>query len=193
MLKPVTIISKEKLTNPRFISTSALNIIRDSHTMQWEMINSLPTVHILVNKVDSQEILLVKQVRPPVLYNNNAPHGECIEVCAGLVDKYSRHHEDSQTALVAKEEVLEELGYTTSYIQRLQPILGSVGTAGTKLHLFYTEVTDANFVGQQLEPTEDIEVVKLSYENVLNFINTTSNTDSTTIMLLQWFLLNKRK
>ena len=192
MLKHVSIISKEPLTSPRFLSTSRLIISRDGKTMEWEMINSLPTVHILVNKVDSEELLLVKQVRPPVLYNHNSIAGECIEACAGLVDKYPEYDEDTQTMLVAKEEVHEELGYKTKNILRLQSILNSVGTSGSKLHLFYTEVTDKEFIGQAFEPTEDIEVVKLPYSNIQDFVATTSNTDSTTIQLLQWWLLNKR-
>ena len=193
MLKPVTICSKEPLKEAKFISTSMLTIDRDGEKLQWEMINSLPTVHILVNKVDSKEILLVKQVRPPVLYQGNAPRGECIEACAGLVDKYSDWSERRQTYAVAVEEVSEELGYDPLMLIRLPTLLGSVGTSGSKLHLFYTEVTDNDYVGQTLEPMEDIEVVKLPYADVKGFVGTATTSDSTTIMLLQWWLLNKDK
>lgn len=193
MLKTVKVESKEALTSAKFIGTSLLECTRDGEPFQWEMINSRPTVHVLVYKTDSKELLLVKQVRPPVLYNRNAIKGECIEACAGLVDKYDHLDEDTQTLLVAKEEVHEELGYLVEYIQRLPALLGAVGTAGNKLHLFYAEVTDANYIGQALEPTEDIEIVKLDAAMVKSFINTVHNTDSTTIMLLQWWLLNKAK
>ena len=191
MLKQVAIHSKEPLTKAKYISTSMLTASRDGKPLQWEMINSLPTVHILVNKVATKEMLLVKQVRLPVLYNRHAERGECIEACAGLVDKYNHLNEEEQAYLVAKEEISEELGYATNDILQLQPMLSSVGTAGNKIHLFYAEVSDENYVGQSLEPTEDIEVVKLPYKDILPFTITTANTDATTVMLLQWWLLTK--
>lgn len=191
MLKEVVILGSEPIITPKFIKTELLNISRDGQKLQWEMVKSLPTVHVLVNNIDSKELLLVKQVRPPVLYNRNSIGGECIEACAGLVDKYNHLDELTQTYLVAKEEIHEELGYATNNVVRLKTILSSVGMAGNKLHQFYAEVSDKDYVGQALEPTEDIEIVKVPHVDVLNFINTTSNTDSTTIMLLQWWLLNK--
>lgn len=196
MLKKVTINSVTPNTSPKFVKTQALTYTREgSPEKTWEMIIQHDSVHILVNKVDSKELLLVKQIRPPVLHKYPSSKGVVIEACAGIIDKYPDLHENPEirAALIAEEEVHEELGYKipdTAVLRSLPPYLSSVGTAGNMCYPFYCEVTDSMFVGQQLESSEDIEVLHIPHDNIKSML-TINHTDATTRYLLQWFLINK--
>lgn len=195
-LKSVRIEEVLTNTNPRFVKTQALKYTREGQpTKTWEMTVGHDTVHVLINKTDSQEILLVKQVRPPVLYRSPETCGEVIEACAGLVDKYSELEStpSERARMVAAEEVHEEVGYSIepNKLLTLPTYYGNVGMSGITCNPFYCEVTDEDYVGQKLEPSEDIEVFPVAYEDLKVFVENTTNTDATTRALVQWFINNK--
>ena len=94
--------------------------------------------------------------------------GVSYELCAGLIDKKMSPKE------VAKEEVLEEVGYDIS-IDSLQEVFlsRSVGFDGRKLTLFFAEVTDEMIVGPgggQLSEEEQIEIEYLPVEKAKEFV-----------------------
>lgn len=193
-MKPVFIHNIEPISNPRFIQTesvtyTACNKLGPKQT--WERIKSLNTVHILINKTDSKELLLVKQVRIPVLVNNLDTDGVVIECCAGLIDKYPDMPHNERIKQIAIEEVIEETGYRPISIKFLRSYYTSVGSSGNTCNMFYAEVNDSTYVGQQLEPTEDIEVLNVPYNRLPLFLESTPNLDITTTMMMQWFILNK--
>ena len=199
-MKPVFIHKQEPLVEPKFLTKDAQLVTytrgdKLGKQHQWEVGTGHDTVHILVNNIDHNELLLVKQIRIPVLINQSDHSGEVIECCAGLVDKYNSCTDDYRIPKTAIEEMHEELGYLVP-IKRLVPItttLNAVGTKGSKSHHFYCEVADTDYIGQKLSPDEDIEAYSLDYIDVFPFLNEVTNTDSTTRMLLQWWLLNKIK
>ncbi len=193
-LKPVFIHKQEPLTQPKFLTRSATAV---SYTRGdklgrqhiWEVGRSHGSVHILVNNTDTKELILVKQVRIPVLINQpNIHNGEVIECCAGLCDMV-----DVPECMIARIELHEELGYNIDVerIEELPPYLASVGTTCGKCYPYYCEVTNADFVGQALGKDEDIVAFPLPYNDIKVFLENTVNTDATTRMLLQWWLLNK--
>ena len=201
-LKPVFIHSTEKLTEPKFLTKNA-NLVtytrgdKLGNKHQWEVGKGFDSVHILINDTGSKELILVQQVRVPALINlPGVTDGICTEACAGLVDKYEGQSENIRTQRIAWEEVREELGYKLSSPLALTPIyklLSAVGTKASMTHLFYCEVTSEHFVGQDLGKDEDIIELRVQYNKVQNFILESNNLDSTTVTLLQWWLLNKKE
>lgn len=198
MLEPVFIHKVTPNDNPKFVKTEAIHYTRGSKlakTAVWERIVSHDTVHILVNNIDTKELLLVKQVRLPVLAKGNHVDGVTIEACAGIIDKYLSVYTSplNRAQLIAIDEVREELGYLTvsTRLTKLPLYINSTGGSAATAYPFYCEVTDADYLGQQLEDSEDIAVLALPYSEVKEFLANTTNTDASTRYLLQWFLLNK--
>ena len=196
-LKKVQIVEAVDGLQPQFMKLpTRLKYQREGEDARfWEMSNGHDTVHVLVNKVDSGEILLVKQIRPPVLHKHPDTQGIVFEACAGLIDKYEEYAQVPirRARMVASEEVHEEVGYKVRFqdLVGLPTYMSNVGMSGGTCYPFYCEVTDADFIGQKLEPSEDIEVFHLKYNLVKAFLEQTTNTDATTRNLLQWFLISK--
>lgn len=184
MLKPVTIENVTQNDAPKFVKTELVEAKRDGKLFYWEMIKSHDSVHVIVYNLTTREFLFVKQVRVPVLVNNPGTSGEVVEACAGLVDK------SVSTQQIAKEEILEELGYDIPLkkVEFIKTIKSSVGTAGTNAHLFYAEVTEKEKVseGGGLD-TEDIEVVRVPINNIEKFM-AEATTDAVTLFLTMYYI-----
>lgn len=118
--------------------------------------------------------------------------GFTYELCAGLVDK------DIPLELIAKEEILEETGYDVP-VESLEKINwhhSNIGTAGTKMHLFYCEVTDdmqATSGGGNTVEGESIEVVYIPLEKSLDTVFEDSLSKSSSLCIgFLWFDKYKR-
>jgi UDP-sugar diphosphatase len=189
-LKEVKIISIKENINPKFIKTELITASREGTEFFWERVKSHDSVHILVDNTETKELLLVKQVRIPVLVNDAFNNGVCIEACAGLVDK------NSNIIQITKEEVLEELGYDV-YIEDiifLKKLKSSVGSSGNTAWVFSCTVDESmKFSEGGGINDEDIEVFRLPYKDVYNFVTFgIENTDAMTQYLLyQWLFKNK--
>eukprot|EP00731_Ephydatia_muelleri_P027828 Em0019g701a len=109
------------------------------------------------------------------------------EMCAGILDKATSIEQ------IAREEILEETGYNVP-LESIKPItcvLSSVGIAGSRMHIFYTEVTDEMLLshggGNECEG-EMIEVVHLPLERTTDFVLNASEPRSTGLCFaLMWF------
>lgn len=190
MLKKVEVIKSEPNDNPNFIKTEKVIAKREGKDIIWERVKSHDSVHILVVNKDTEELLLVKQVRIPVLINDSSQDGVIYEMCAGLVDK---EHTVTQ---IAKEEVLEELGYEVPIrnIRKLKTLKSGVGSSGSNSHVFFCFVEESQKVseGGGLE-NEDIEVVRFKFNEVYNFVfNSQKHTDAVTAFLMSYWLLEGR-
>ena len=188
-MKKVEITSVEDNLNPKFIKTELLKCTRDGEPFFWERIKSHDSVHILVDNVETAELLFVKQVRVPVLANDDSKNGEIVEACAGLVDKDASIHQ------IAKEEILEELGYDvpTEDVLLLKSLKSSVGTAGTNSYAFIASVNESMKVseGGGLDDSEDIEVIRIPYAEVDEyFFESDIHTDAITMFLVTYWLFN---
>ena len=182
-MKEIKIISVEENNNPQFIKTKKIVFEREGKPAFWEAVKQHDSVHIVVNNVSSKKIIMVKQVRIPVLINDDSQNGEVYEMCAGIVDKAK------DLIQIAREEVLEELGYDvpTENIQFIKEIKSSVGSAGSSANAYYVEVQDEHKVsdGGGLHD-EDIEVIEISYEDIDKFIYGSLHTDAITLFLLMF-------
>ncbi len=191
MLKKVKLHNIQPQPNPEFLQPNVVHYSREGQDSLWEIIKSHDTVHILIDNIDTQELVFVKQVRIPVLVNNPRTDGAVVECCAGIIDKYpelATHHPKERALQIAQEEIREELGYAVELddIVPIKQLKSSVGMSGTTAHLFYATVEESDYIGQQLSMFEDIEVVKVPYANVEEFIND-ATTDATTMFLTcQW-------
>jgi UDP-sugar diphosphatase len=185
MLKPVEILSIEENDKPKFVKTQFVKAKREDREFGWEMIKSHDSVHVIVYNTTTREFILVEQVRVPVLVNNPDTNGAVYEACAGLVDK------EHTIAQIAKEEILEELGYDVPLekIKFIKTLKSAVGTAGTNAHTFYAEVTESEKVsnGGGLD-SEDIAVVRVHIDVIQDWLyNETTITDAVTMFLVNYY------
>lgn len=189
-MKEVKIIKIEDNTNPKFIKAELITATRDNKEFYWERIKSHDSVHILVDNTETRELLLVKQVRIPVLVNDSLNNGVCIEACAGLVDK------DTNIIQIAKEEVLEELGYNvrTENIIFLKKLKSSVGSSGNTAWVFSCNVDESMKVSEGGGVhEEDIELFRLPYKDIYDFATfSIENTDAMTQYLLYYWLYKNK-
>ena len=191
-LKEIIIINIEDNIQKKFLNSQMVIFKKENEEIEkiWETIDSHDSVHILVDNIETKEILLVKQIRIPVLKNDCSQNGVCYEACAGIVDKNKNIIE------IAKEEVLEELGYKvkTSDIKHIKTLKSSVGSSGANCYTFEVKTSEKDRVnnGGGTE-SEDIIVVRVPYQNIRNFIYSNIHTDSTTMFLItNWLLKNKK-
>lgn len=184
-MKKVEILGVTEITNAKFIKTCAISARRDDFEFRWEMVKAHDSVHVLVDNVDTEELLLVKQVRIPVLVNDSSLNGEVVEACAGIIDR------DVEPIEIAVSEVLEELGYLTdkSNFKLVTTVKSNVGTTGANAYAYFVEVIELEKVnnGGGLSD-EDIEIVRIPYNKVQNFFED-KHTDAITMMLvMNWRL-----
>jgi ADP-ribose pyrophosphatase len=109
----------------------------------------------------SNEVILVRQYRPPV-------DGFVIEFPAGLID-------DGETATTtATRELLEETGYHGSVISVSNNTYNSPGMSGERTEIAVVEIDEtyhrSNPPIPQMEGTEDIETFIVKRDNLLTFI-----------------------
>lgn len=179
--------------NPFYLKTKKLVfsfIDNPEKIFNWELLDSHDTVHIMVDNVETKELILAKQCRIPVLLKDQSQEGLCVEACAGLIDK-----EGKSPLTIAKEEVEEELGYLVneSDISLIKQAKSGLGTSGNNIYYYSVQVTEQNKInnGGGTE-NENIEVYRLKYEDIQNFIASDIHTDSTTLFLLTNWLFNNR-
>jgi UDP-sugar diphosphatase len=156
-------ISFEKLENPKFIDVKKMNYKYKGQDRSWEIANVYDSVAILLYDEKKEEVVLVKQFRPAVYIKNQ--NGFTYELCAGIIDK------DMSLEEIAIEEVYEECGYKIDSVEKITSFYTSVGFAGAKQTLYYATVDDSMQVGDGGGVhDEDIEVIKLSLDELENFI-----------------------
>ncbi len=144
------------LEEPKFVLASFATYEQNGIKKSWEIVNAHDSVAILIYHKEKNAFVLVKQFRPAVYLNNE--NGMTVELCAGIVDK------ESSLKQIAKEEIEEECGYDVPLenIERVTAFHTSVGFAGSKQTLYYTEVDESMKVseGGGIDH-EEIEVVYL--------------------------------
>jgi len=139
---------------------------------------------ILLYDVSARTVLLTRQFRFPV-YVNEHPDGMFIETAAGLLDE-----DDPETAI--RREAEEETGHTVGEVEHVFDVYMSPGSVTERLHFFAAPyvrgtIADGSRTGLADEG-EDIEVLELSFDDVLDRIGR-DIVDAKTIMLLQWAAL----
>ena len=210
ILKKVTITNTKALEKAKYVPTQLVvaSVEGQSEPKYWEMINGHDSVHALIINRETEEIIVVKQVRIPFLVNNikevtaqakidginnstlqkkiDKITGEVTEACAGLVDK------NIPIDQIVKEEILEECGYDVPLesIKHIKTLRSSVGTVGARSYAYIVEVDESMKVndGGGL-PEEDIAVIRIKFEDVFEWLYEEDNaTDVITALLFTYFM-----
>lgn len=140
---------------------------------------------ILLFDPKREEVVLVRQFRPGAYANGDASF--MLEIPAGLTD-------GDQPDEAIRRESMEETGYAVSAPRYLFDTYASPGTLTEKVSLFYARVDldeKAGEGGGLENEGEDIEVLTVSLDAAYGMIATGEVTDSKTIIMLQWAMLNR--
>ena len=137
---------------------------------------------ILLYNKQKQTIILTKQFRMPVFQNETEKgEGMMVEVCAGLLD-------GDTPEVCIKKEAIEETGYKIEVVTKVFESFMVPGTVMQKVHFFVGEYTEENRIsaggGADYE-TENIEVLEVSLEEAISWVQNGKIKDGKTIMLLQ--------
>lgn len=188
-MEPITILERKENTSPKFLCSEIVTYENSKRKGLWELINFPGSVHVIIDVEDKEHLSLVKQIRIPVLANDDSNNGEVIEACAGLVDK------DISIVDIAREEIEEELGYKipNERIKFIKSMKANVGMSGGEMHCFTAKVHSSEkvFLGGGID-SEDIEEFQLPYVDVQEFVFGERHTDAVTSFLLSHWMLNKK-
>uniref|UniRef100_A0A1A9UZ27 Nudix hydrolase domain-containing protein n=1 Tax=Glossina austeni TaxID=7395 RepID=A0A1A9UZ27_GLOAU len=124
-----------------YIKPFRLHYIQNGKEKSWDIVKVHDSVSTIIFNTTRNNLVFVKQFRPPVYHNIVRSSGVdfdrnidldkfpikigiTIEMCAGIVDK------NKPLRQIAREEILEECG-------------SDVGTQASKQIMYYCEVTDS--------------------------------------------------
>lgn len=164
-------IKSEKVYSGKILSVKLSTVeLPDQKYSKREIVlhdNAVAVVAIHDNK-----ILLVKQYRisvDKIIY----------EVPAGMIE----HDENPKDA--ALRELEEETGYRAKNIEYLTEFYSTPGFCTEKLSIFYAK--DLEFVGQNLDEGENLEVVEMPLEEAMSMIESGEIMDGKTISSILFY------
>jgi UDP-sugar diphosphatase len=120
----------------KFVKLHKMEYSQNEIDKRWDFVKVHDSVAIVLADMEKQELIMVKQFRPPVFLRND--NGFTYELCAGITDK------DIPLVNIAQEEILEETGYDVRAedIERISEFFTAVSFAGSKQTLYYAEVNE---------------------------------------------------
>jgi ADP-ribose pyrophosphatase len=130
---------------------------------KWENVSRTTNgaVVIIAKIKQSNEIILIRQYRPPV-------DNYMVEFPAGLIDK------GEELGITALRELMEETGYEGKIKEITEPVYSSPGLSNESLAFVFVEVDENLSINknpeQKVEPTEDIEVMLVDAAKLNAFI-----------------------
>ena len=178
------------LEDPKFITASLATYQQNGVAKRWEIVEAHDSVAILIYHRTKDAFVLVRQFRPAVYLNNL--DGLTVELCAGIVDK------NLSLIHIAAEEIEEECGYRVGVdqLERIISFYTSVGFAGSKQVLYYTEVDESMRVSKGGGVNdEQIEVVYLPVSEANTFIynEKVAKTPGLMYAFMWWFETKKQR
>ncbi|MDG1573401.1 NUDIX domain-containing protein [Robiginitalea sp. M366] len=153
-------------------------------TQQREVYDRGNGAVVLLYDPGREKVLLTRQFRMPTYVNGNAD-GMLTEACAGLLDEA-----DPEGCI--QKEILEETGYRVPRVRRVLEAYSSPGAVTEKLYYFLAEYAPemkAGAGGGLDSESEDIEVLEVSYAEVLQALAQGRIRDAKTVLLLQYAAL----
>ena len=165
MKKKPEILAKKVLGRGKWLSVNELSW-RDSkgRVRSWETserVNGSGAVMIIAVLKQSDEVVLVKQFRPPTSQF-------VLEFPAGLID------DGESPAVTAERELYEETGYHGKIIEVSEPAYSSPGMSGEKLVIVRMELDAEHFNDGPpescQEDTEDIETILVKRSELKDFL-----------------------
>lgn len=143
-------------------------------------------VTILLYNTKKKTVILTKQFRIPT-YLNGHSDGMMVEACAGKLDV-----SDPEECII--REVKEETGIEIDKVQKIFDVYMSPGSVTEKIHFYLGEYDDSMKVtsgGGLDSEQENIEVLELSFEEVVQNMKDGKIKDAKTLLLLQYALLHQ--
>src|SRR6478735_10099745 len=134
-------IIKEKIVFKDTLQLEEAEIRSGKETYSRVRVNREDGAAVLVFNSDTNKIILTKQFRYPILKKSDE---EILEVLAGKIEKGLSPEE------TAVKETKEEIGYKIekSALIHICSCFISPGYTSERLHLYYTEVTNAQHVAE---------------------------------------------
>lgn len=147
------------------------------------------SVAALIHRLDTNEIILVRQFRYSVLANaGEASDGMLVEIAAGIIDPGETPYQ------AIRREVVEELGYELVNLQHVATFFVSPGGTSERNLVFFATVQ-----GPPMKPAggisaegEDIETVVLPFDLFIDKIRANELRDAKTLLAGYWLLSQKR-
>lgn len=185
----IQILQKELLSNNKYplknITFQKPDLDGNMHEQKHEVYFRPDAVSILLADKNEKVFLFTRQFRLPTYLNGNE-YGYLLETCAGLI-------EDGETPeQAALREVQEETGYELSDLIKICAVYSSAGGITEYIHLFIAEFDNAaphEPGGGAPGEGEDIEVIKMPFDEALEKLKTGAFKDAKTIILLQHYFM----
>lgn len=155
-------------------------------TIQRETYDRGDGATILLHDDRRSTVLLTRQFRFPAYVNGHAD-GMLVETAAGLLDD-----DDPETAI--RREVAEEVGVDVGPVRHVFTAYMSPGSVTERVHFYAASYDPGDRVtagGGVVDEGEDIEVVELALDEALAMIRDGRIVDGKTIMMLQWWALER--
>jgi ADP-ribose pyrophosphatase len=140
-----------------WFDVDSVSVNKKGKVVNYEVVNKKSAVAAVVYDTEKEKYIFVKQWRV-------GSSSDLIEIVAGTLDK---GNEDPREAI--KREILEEVGYETDSIKLIDELYTSPGATNEMITIYYCEVSKKVAEGGGLEEeSEDIEIIELSFEEVLS-------------------------
>jgi len=204
----------EQLLSSPYVKPTRMSFTRGGQRIVWDLALSHDHVAIVLFHREKNALLFVKQFRPAIfvgrirrlpenknkLFNDvdwscyPVSLGETIELCAGIVDK------DLPLADVAREEIMEECGYSVNVdsIRQISGYVTGIGLEGCSGTLFYAEIDESMRIsdgGGNPAEHETIEKVYMTLDEAYAFMTeeTFRCTPPGLLVGLNWFFRNHKR
>lgn len=152
--------------------------IDDSEPMKRLSVERGDATAVLVHRLDTDELVLVRQFRYPT-----CRHGlpELLEIVAGEIDNGETPDK------TARREVEEEIGYRTDMLVPIAKFFGSPGGTSELVHVYYAPVEAGDKIGAGGgTPGENVQIVTLPVDEALKMLETPQPMDAKLLVALYW-------
>ncbi|WP_299002290.1 NUDIX domain-containing protein [uncultured Shewanella sp.] len=146
-------------------------------------------VAVLAYDPQSDQVILVEQIRVPILSRIHSKHEQSpwlLELAAGMVEPNETPEE------VARRELLEETGLEAIQLNKITHFYPSPGGCSERIDLYlaWVDATKAKGIHGLASEHEDIRVHVMSRINAYNKVVSGEIVSAPTMIGLQWLMMN---
>ncbi|TEY00238.1 NUDIX hydrolase [Campylobacter sp. US33a] len=156
-----------------YIKPKRYSFTNDGKNCVWDFIEAMDSVSILLYHKSLQSFVFVKQFRIALWFHQQKDAnyikddnmGYTIELCSGLVDKQLSLEQ------IAKEECIEELGYSPKKLEKIGEFYTGFGSGASKQTLYFAEIDEEDKISNGGGICEEvIESVFVKIEDFQEFV-----------------------
>lgn len=185
-------IENEKVAYSGFLKVTEATVTYDSFdaanksiTATRECLERGDSVAVLLLEEETDTIIFTKQFRYPSARRDQP---WMLELVAGSIDG----NEDPKEC--AKREILEEIGFEVSELQKVITYFPSPGGCSEQIHIFFAIVRSTQQIqtgGGKNSEKEDIETIRIPKSEARKMLQDGAFNNSISIIGLQWYFLNE--